>query len=124
MEPTLQVGDVLLVEKLTPKIASVYRPGDVVYFRPPPALRDLVASNGGRLTDRDLFVKRVAAVPGDKVKINKDGTVYVNSKEAKGRDLCEAEPLGLIKKYIRPIEETVPQNKVLLLGDCDAVSVD
>jgi len=35
MDPTLQVGDVLLVEKVTPRFWRNYKPGDVVLFSPP-----------------------------------------------------------------------------------------
>merc|ERR1712238_148661 len=40
------------------------------------------------------------------------------------RNLCGAEPLGLIKRYIKPGITVVPAGNVLLLGDCSSVSVD
>eukprot|EP00588_Corethron_pennatum_P018347 CAMPEP_0194305994 /NCGR_PEP_ID=MMETSP0171-20130528/3286_1 /TAXON_ID=218684 /ORGANISM="Corethron pennatum, Strain L29A3" /LENGTH=561 /DNA_ID=CAMNT_0039057673 /DNA_START=1 /DNA_END=1682 /DNA_ORIENTATION=- len=108
MDPTLRVGDVLLVEKISPRLPlNKYKVGDVVMFRPPPALRDIVARNGGRLTDRDLFVKRVSAVPGDVVKVDEAGGVVINGRKATGRDLCDAEPLGLIRRYVQAGESVV-----------------
>lgn len=130
MEPTLNVGDVLLVEKISPRVPFLnrYHPGDVVMFRPPSALRDLVEANGGRLSNRDLFVKRIAAVQGEVVEVRKNGEVKVISgvenRQTPDRNLCGGEPLGLIKKYIKPGVMVVPPGKVLLLGDCSSVSVD
>lgn len=59
--------------------ASIIRRDDIVFFRPPPALREVVASVGGTLNTRDLFVKRVAGLPGDAVSVNADGIVSVES---------------------------------------------
>jgi type IV secretory pathway protease TraF len=47
-----------------------------------------------------LFVKRVAAVGGDRVAVAADGSVEVNGRGVAGRDRCGAEPLGLIKRFI------------------------
>lgn len=128
MDPTLQVGDVLLVEKMTPRLPSVinkYKKGDVVLFKPPPELQEIVALNGGHLTDRDLFVKRVAALPGDHVRVNPSGSVLINGQvPAERRDLCKEEPLRLIERYIEPGEKVVEPGHVLLMGDCSSVSVD
>lgn len=116
MEPTLEVGDVLLVEKITPRFIRHYQPGDVVLFAPPPRLRDLVdaaastaatgpgvvSSSSSSLSSRDLFVKRVAASQtGDVVAVDRNGRVRINNdKSAAARDQCDAEPLGLIRPYI------------------------
>ncbi|CAN0386998.1 unnamed protein product, partial [Hapterophycus canaliculatus] len=80
MEPTLQVGDVVLVEKFSR--SAFVRPDDIVYFRPPPVLREVVSRAGGTLSGSDLFVKRVAALPGDAVTVSADGSVGV--RPAKG----------------------------------------
>jgi len=75
MDPTLKVGDVLLVDKITPKVLprnnNNNNINDIVLFSPPEALRDIVRKNGGKISDRDLFVKRIAAVPGDTIDIIK-----------------------------------------------------
>lgn len=68
-----QVNDVVLVEKISR--ASVIRRNDIVFFNPPPVLRQEVANAGGTLNSRDLFVKRVAAVPGDTVTVDSKGRV-------------------------------------------------
>lgn len=70
-----KVGDVVLVEKLSR--ASFINRDDIIFFNPPPVLREVVAAAGGTLNSRDLFVKRVAALPGDTVNVNPDGSVEV-----------------------------------------------
>lgn len=64
MVPTLQVGDVLLVDQIAYRLHSP-QDGDVSVFVPP------VESNG------EDFVKRVIGVPGDRIRIA-DGVVYRN----------------------------------------------
>lgn len=127
MDPTLQVGDVLLVEKVTPRIFHQQQKiGDVVLFSPPSKLRDIVAANGGKLTSRDLFVKRIAAESGDDVSIDALGKVLVNQKPAVGRrDLCQDEPLRLIEKYVKAREQQqMETDQVFVMGDCSSVSID
>lgn len=126
MDPTLQVGDVLLVDKVSPRIFKNQKPGDIVLFRPPQELRDIVAANGGKLTNRDLFVKRIAGQGGDVVSVNSQGTVVINGQLAPGRrDLCQAEPLRLIEKYIQPkTDETISRDEFFVMGDCSSVSID
>ncbi|CAM9259823.1 unnamed protein product [Ectocarpus sp. 12 AP-2014] len=82
MEPTLQVGDVVLVEKVSRSL--LVKPNDIVYFRPPPVLQDIVSRAGGTLSPSDLFVKRVAALPGDTVTVSADGSVDVRAAAAGG----------------------------------------
>jgi signal peptidase I len=128
MDPTLQVGDVLLVDKVTPRLMRMGQrdEGRVVLFSPPSALRDIVAANGGTLTSRDLFVKRIAAAqPGDTVSVNAAGQVTVNDQPVRGRrDLCAAEPLRLIDKYVKPNQQVLGKDEVYVLGDCSSVSID
>ena len=124
-----KVGDVLLVDKVTPRILGQksQHEGDVVLFSPPSKLREIVSANGGSLTSRDLFVKRVAATPGDRVKVNAAGDVSVNGQPVNGRrDLCEAEPLRLIEKYVKETkeEQLLGPDEVFVLGDCGSVSID
>lgn len=75
--------------------ASVLRRDDIVFFNPPPALREVVAAAGGTLNTRDLFVKRIAGLPGDTVSVSSDGTVDVkvptgNPKLSGGASLAAA----------------------------------
>eukprot|EP00522_Entomoneis_paludosa_P004500 CAMPEP_0172476046 /NCGR_PEP_ID=MMETSP1065-20121228/70179_1 /TAXON_ID=265537 /ORGANISM="Amphiprora paludosa, Strain CCMP125" /LENGTH=631 /DNA_ID=CAMNT_0013234261 /DNA_START=62 /DNA_END=1954 /DNA_ORIENTATION=+ len=133
MEPTLQIGDVLLVEKVTPRLFfnnNNKKVGDVVLFHPPQQLQELVQRGSGRsVSNRDLFVKRIAALPGDNIQIvDKSGSILINGKEEgplDRRNMCTAEPLRLIERYMDPGREIViGQGQVGVLGDCGSVSVD
>ena len=96
----------LLVEKVSPRIlgrVTSEKVGDVVLFSPPTRLRDIVSSSGGRIADRDLFVKRIAAGPGDTVTVESSGAIQINGNAPKeNRDMCGAEPLRLIERFIQP----------------------
>ena len=62
----------LLVEKLSPRFGAEPHRGDLVFFQPPPRLREIadnrrVAAGQTVLDTGTLFVKRIVAVPGDTV---------------------------------------------------------
>ncbi len=71
MVPTLEIGDRVLVNKLSYRAHDINR-GDVVVFTRPPGLP------AGPGEPEDL-IKRVIGVPGDTVQA-KDGSMYVNGK--------------------------------------------
>lgn len=69
MLPTIQVGDRLLVDKISYRFTDITR-GDVVVFQPPL-----------NVDQRGIdYVKRVIGLPGDKVEI-RNGEVFINEKE-------------------------------------------
>jgi signal peptidase I len=72
MTPTLQVGDRIVVDKLSYDFGDVHQ-GDIVVFTPPPA------ENCGGTEANDL-VKRVIGLPGDTIAL-KRGYVYVNRRK-------------------------------------------
>jgi Signal peptidase, peptidase S26 len=68
-------GDVMLIQKVT-RSAGLHS-GDMVFFTPPIALQEAVAAAGGSLRNSDLFVKRIAALPGDSVTVSPTGMYTV-----------------------------------------------
>ena len=70
MERTLEPGQYVLVDKLTPRF-DPYKRGDIVVLHPP---ADWAEPGGAP------FIKRVIGVAGDRVAI-RDGRVFVNDAE-------------------------------------------
>jgi signal peptidase I len=68
MEHSLEPGQYVLVDKLTPRW-SAYERGDIVVLHPPQGWADPTGTP---------FIKRVIGLPGDRVEIRPDGHVYVN----------------------------------------------
>jgi signal peptidase I len=103
MEPTLDVGDRVLVNKLSYKFHDVNR-GDVVVFERPPG-----ASTGQNDEIKDL-IKRVIAVGGDTVEA-KEGNVYVNGDQIDEDYLEPGTPTDNL-----PLTE-IPDGQVFVMGD-------
>ena len=79
MVPTLQVGDRIMVNKLSYDLHGVHR-GDIVVFKRPPL----------ETQDFPDLVKRVIGLPGESVSTH-DGHVYINCK---GGDYARCSPLA------------------------------
>lgn len=93
MEPTMQIGDRLLVEKISGWLQQPIKRGEVIVFYPPkeemPDGKDLSYDPMhvlGRLTGLPFFpyenayIKRVIGVPGDKIRVQKGVGVYINDQ--------------------------------------------
>lgn len=93
MEPTLQVEDRILVEKLSGHFRRPIKRGEILVFYPPPSEmpggKDL--SNDplhvlGRLTGLPIlpfepaFIKRVVGLPGDVIRVVRGVGTYVNGQ--------------------------------------------
>lgn len=102
MYPTFDVGDQLLVEKVSRYVRKV-QTGDVVVFMPPEAL----VERGYK--KEDAFIKRVVAREGDVVAIG-HGKVVVNGEERTEDYLNE-------KAEYDWGPRTVPEGMVMVLGD-------
>lgn len=92
MEPTLQIEDRILVEKLSGHFRKPYQRGDILVFYPPPSEmggKDLSYDPRfvlGRLTGlpflpyEPAFIKRVIGLPGDTLRVEKGVGVYINGQ--------------------------------------------
>ena len=125
MVPTLQPGDVVLQDRFFtgtgfgPFFIPPKR-GDLVFFEPPPALRALVETAGGGGLDSRQFVKRVAAVEGDSVRVSKAGGVEVRGVPRPGK--CPPK-VGRQPEFVEA-RGRVPRGTLYVLGDCPKQSVD
>lgn len=100
MTPTLQVGDQLIIEKLSYQMHPPQR-GDIVVFKAPAQLRVIHF--------KDDLIKRVIGLPGEKVAIN-NGKVFIN-----GQPL--AEPYVQVPAIYHFDPVTVPTGHYYVLGD-------
>ncbi len=105
MEPTLQINDRLMVDKVSYHFKNPQR-GDIVVFWPPD---DTIAACGLSHKSEDPWIKRIIGLPGDQVEV-KQGRVYVND-----RSLSENYIAGKPNYLWGP--EVVPPNSYLVLGD-------
>ena len=199
MYPAIQPNDVLLVEKISPKLGLLPKRGDIVLFEPPPALRAIVTEREGQAAAaakrevgrlaaaqqtqlesqqagaspsppparvspflgggnrggvagpqlKRLFVKRIAAVPGDEVRVYSSGNTYVNKVGTEGRGASVAAleraaseqadggggvvvgggggsggPPPLLRSLLKPGELRVRADEFFVLGDNSDVSID
>jgi signal peptidase I len=109
MEPTLHVGDRILVNKLSVDFGSI-NVGDVIVFKAPPA--EHCEDDG--IAD---LVKRVIGLPGQHL-TSKGNAIYVNGKKLK-------EPWTYFPTIGTPIGHvTVPKNSYFVMGDNRADSCD
>ncbi|MGK7940398.1 MAG: signal peptidase I [Crocosphaera sp.] len=100
MEPTLQINDRLIIEKLSYHFREPIR-GDVVVFNPTEALK--------AQDFHDAFIKRIIGLPGETVEV-KMGKVYVNGEEITETYIAEDPNYDY-----GPVE--VPEGEYLVLGD-------
>ncbi|SHE92255.1 signal peptidase I [Ferrithrix thermotolerans DSM 19514] len=101
MLPTLQIGDRILVDKLSYDLHSIHE-GDIVVFRKPTSDTDSAG-----ITD---LVKRVIGLPGQKIS-EVNGQVYINGKLLKEPFL----PKSALTFHLAT--QTVPKGDVFVMGD-------
>ncbi|NER80748.1 MAG: signal peptidase I [Leptolyngbya sp. SIO1D8] len=102
MEPTLHIGDRLLVEKISYRFRSPH-PKDIIVFRPPPQLREY------GYTGKQAFIKRIIATPGETITVM-DHQVFVDGIPLPESYVLEAPDYNMV-----PV--TVPPGTVFVMGD-------
>lgn len=100
MEPTLQISDRLIVDKLSYDFTAPQR-GDMVVFNPTKALR--------QQDFHDAFIKRVIGLPGETVEV-RGGRVFVNASPLKEKYIAA-------KPNYNWGPTVVSTNSYLVLGD-------
>jgi signal peptidase I len=119
MRPTLNVGDRVLVNKMSYRVHDVNR-GDIVVFETPPRAEDA----NGKIKD---LVKRVVALPGETLE-TREGVVYINGRELEepyltdGVKTCAPNSNPGTCANMEPF--TVPSDDVFVMGDNRAASKD
>lgn len=101
MFPTFEVGDQLLVDKIS-HVRRPYKGKDVVVFNPSETYIDLTGNT-------EALIKRVVAVAGDTVEV-KDNKLYVNSIQQSEPYINEQPDY-----YLSP--RVVPVGMLMMLGD-------
>lgn len=102
MDPTLHIGDRLLVDKLSYRWQPPHR-GDIVVFNPPAQLVKL-----GYTRDQ-AFIKRIIGEPGDQIQVQ-GGQMILNGQPLPEDYIAEA------PQYEMPAV-TIPSGYVFVLGD-------
>ena len=132
MEPTLDVRQRVLVNRLSPRFGEPDR-GDIVVFKPPVGSADDAIKKCGvqpppespcprpipRQNDTN-FIKRVVGVPGDRIKVL-GGRVHVNGRQQpepfiRGDRICDTCNLE--------DEITIPPGHFFMMGDNRGQSAD
>jgi signal peptidase I len=120
MEPTLQVDDRLVVDKVTYHFRDPAR-GDIVVFNHTKALK----AQGFK----DAFIKRIVGLPGDQVEI-KNGSVFINNRLLEepyvhgDETFVNTCPNGPSNPAFLATPQKVPAGHYLVLGDNRHNSLD
>ena len=101
MYPTFDIGDQLLVDKIT-HVSKPYQRRDVVVFNPPETYVELTGNT-------EALIKRVVATGGDVVEV-KDSNLYINGEKQEEFFINEK------PDYSLPPTK-VPAGMLLVLGD-------
>jgi len=135
MEPTLDVGQRVLVSRVNYHVSDPDR-GDVVVFKPPvgaddnrnecgvpnfePPARGQPCPRPTRGRSDQNFIKRIVGLPGDRLKVIA-GRVYIDGKQLKEPYI---EPDDACDICNLPEEITVPPDHFFMMGDNRGASAD
>ena len=132
MVPTLTVNQRVLVDRVTFRFSEPHR-GDVVVFKAPRGADDDVQQCGKPHPENqpcefptkeqsdENFIKRVVAVPGDRLKVLKN-RVYINGKRQDEPFVNEGTPCEDLCNLDKEI--TIPPDHFFMMGDNRGASED
>lgn len=106
MQPTLQNEDNLIVEKISYRFVDPER-FDVIVFP-------------FKHAERTFYIKRIIGLPGETVRIDKEGVIYINGEvleESYGKEIIENPGLALDEIHLS-------NNEYFVLGDNRNDSLD
>lgn len=101
MESTLNDGDNLIVDKLSYRFNDPER-FDIIVFPPPYA-------------ENKLYIKRIIGLPGETVRIDEEGNIYINGEileENYGKEVIKADRIGVAAEEIQ-----LGEDEYFVLGD-------
>ena len=131
MEPTLQLGHRVLVDRVSFRFSAPHR-GDIVVFKPPAGADAESQACGVRHADDQAcprptegrsdknFIKRVVAVPGDRLRVVQ-GRVIINGRPQR-EPFIRAD--GEYPNCNLPREITIPPCHFFMMGDNRGQSLD
>jgi signal peptidase I len=124
MEPTLAIGQRVLVDRVSKHFTDFHR-GDVVVFKPPQgAETEPQCGDPNKPPDQACpkptpgksdtnFIKRIIGLPGDRLKVIK-GRAYINGKELKEPYIRPDASCPICNE---PREITIPPGHFFMMGD-------
>ena len=129
MVPTLEIGQRVLVDRVSPRFSD-YERGDVVVFKPPKGAdegicavshppRQACPRSSSEQSDTN-FIKRIVGIPGDRLAI-KRGHVYIDGKRQQEPYIA---PDATCDISNLPTELTVPKGQYYMVGDNRGASLD
>ena len=131
MEPTLDVNQRVLVDRVSFRVSEPHR-GDIVVFKPPSGADenacgvrhspDQACPRPTPSRSKTNFIKRVVAEPGDRVKVIK-GRVYIDGRlQKKEQSFINGDSSCGICNL--PREITIPPDHFFMMGDNRGESAD
>ncbi len=98
MEPTLKVGDKVIINKLSFKSGPIER-GDIIAFHSP-------------IEEGKDLVKRAVGIEGDEISLTSEGELYVNGEKMAEDYLPEDSNISYMNQIF-----IVEENKIFVMGD-------
>ncbi len=101
MESTLTDGDNLIVDKITYRFKDPQR-FDIIVFP-------------FQYEEETYYIKRIIGLPGETVRIDEEGVIYINEeplKESYGREVIRDDKIGIASEPI-----TLGEDEYFVLGD-------